>query len=301
MGKNLKELKLRGTDLSVEVMFNDVLKQNPTITRVELLDMTYQTILGEDHLPPLISFDKHVNLERFRYVGTYAGHKLIQTLRRCPNLRELSLGLTRFDSHPELLERALQYWPKLAALYLDAEDNTNWYPLPLSTESGLRVLFIRERCHVDQDILISLINANHTTLEILCLTGVTGLRRNFCLALASSAPARLREVYLDDSPFYQEDDLCLLVQKCPMLEIVSMPSQSAVTNRVLHCLSQLESLKRLDVNNCQSITGVGVRALVDNSSSLQSLCLNNCHHVRHDAVAYAREKLGRHNVEYRFT
>ncbi|KAI8147399.1 hypothetical protein BJV82DRAFT_507739 [Fennellomyces sp. T-0311] len=287
MGKHLYHLELVDTGFSFANLPH-ILKTCPTITQLVYSDDA-ATDLTIDHPLALT----HLSLSFSSKAIPFATLKNL--LAHCPQLTHLSLYPPSGDT---VLALAWQSCPELTSIgYQPHQGNT----MTTEKKRGISELVFPTFCEISDDTLATAIQTNHDTLEILDIRGCPRLTSRTLHALTTDGAKQLREIYLENTAEFDEDVLCCVMQQCPSLQIVHMQSVVSVTNKVLEALSGATMLKHLNISNCPNVTGTGIRRLIDDMEGLQRLILNDCHAVNQDAVSYAREKLGRHGVECRYT
>lgn len=287
MGKELRSLKLVDTGLSLNVVIVHVFESCPGIT---------QLIYHDAHSSEEIQLKKQLNLTHLSLSGT--SHDIQQQfIQHCPHLIRLSLYPSKCD---DILTLALKNCPKLIEFtigkrteYWMTDDNNK-------VSKGLQQLAFQSHSDVSERSLITAIEMNYNTLQVIDIRGCYTFSTSAANRLTSLPMTHLREVYIQSTAAFSDNQLCELIRSATALETVHLQSMPSVTNAVLEALAEQQFLRRIDISNCPNVTGLGIRQLLHDKHMIQCLVINNCTNIRPDAVSLAREKLGRNAVEFKF-
>ncbi|KAI9492155.1 hypothetical protein BDB00DRAFT_454444 [Zychaea mexicana] len=295
MGRHLRFLQLTDTGIPLSTL-SEVLEICPTISR----------IVYQDETPSDLQIKKALALTHIELSFTSSRSIDFATLKNllvhCPHLTHLALYPPYGDA---VFSLAWQSCPQLTSFRYQ-QHHAGWDDMAASATAapkkrGISELGFPTFCEISDDTVASAIQTNHNTLEILDIRGCARLTSQITERLSAVGAPQLRELYIENSAAFTEASLCAVLQSCTALQVVHLQSVASVTNTVLKALSGATMLRKVNISNCPKVTGTGLRQLVDNVDGLQLLMLNNCNAISQDAVSYARDKLGRHGVECRYS
>ncbi|KAI8377730.1 uncharacterized protein BYT42DRAFT_571395 [Radiomyces spectabilis] len=219
----------------------------------------------------------------------------------CPDLRHIYLF--HRDNDASGLFRILRaHCPLLESICVDATlfmDEVNpFYDNPQmqkeTTRGRLREFAIKCLKETPDEYIEAALDNQQETLRILRLEELPEPCRIPSFVSQHAWP-QLREVSLKDSPEFEEDHLCAFFEKAPLLEVINLSRVGRTTDRVLEVMSKLKHLEGVDVSHT-SVTGVGVRMLLEQCRTLIWLGVNGCYSIEPDVIRYAQDLLGQCQV-----
>lgn len=287
MGKNLTHLYLDQCDHGFTNLFDLLATTCPRLSH-----LYYGSDIRET--PSLNTDNRHIysHLKLLHLVVDLPQETLEMTLGQCPHLSHLILPRTSLP--PAWI---LNHAPSQLNVYHQAPPSVPprqvlWDASSAqTTEQGLSSFTVVSST-LDDATFTAIMQTHHPTLETLNLNHSTGFTTNAWRIL----PPLLRTLELKQCAVSESDLLCFMAS-CPLLERVVVSCNQAVSNQVMHAMPP--SLQWLDVSACPTITGSGVRSVVDRCS-LKKLIANDCLNVQPDAIQHARTVLGRAAVDYTF-
>ncbi|CAO3624819.1 unnamed protein product [Cunninghamella blakesleeana] len=315
MGKNLTHLYLDDCNISLNVIFTEILDICTQITHL------YYTNINNTSSFTLLESPqqkKIFKLQHLHLATNINDSTLEYLLQSCPSLTHLilpninvpiellfrypldQLNVLYYDTLP--IATQLPYWknaysstkPIIKQLSLSSKANN---------KGGL-IEFIVKRCHGLTDKQIMYILEKHrTTLQVINLNRSTGFNNKWCSVLKSMTVENeiltfpLRELHLQYCDVLTESDWINILTSCPQLRIIVASFIQQINNNVLEAISQLPHLEYLDISSCTNVNGIGIRNLVDRrKGSLKKLILNHCTSIYPDAIQYAKSQLRERSV-----
>ncbi|CEP12107.1 hypothetical protein [Parasitella parasitica] len=297
VGKHVNSIRIDECDIRLSSIFKEILPQCPKLTHLSMLGIETgdmddlqqnSTPFDITHMRLSVSGDIHLNW----------------ILSQCKQLRVLEIKATDIVIRDAFT--GLMSLPNLKEMYYahgpNYKVNTKW-PLPDSktTKAGLEVCHVKGDISFTGELLEYVVKRDYKTLRQISMFECTTMDNTLARLVMEPGLPSLQVLNIDRLIRLEEWNLHTIISSCLTIEELSMSWNSDVTDSVLNDLVATQTLRKLDISHCNSVTGVGLLQVVQkHRATLEKLVLNNCQRINSDAIRWTYEALGRRVVECKY-
>ncbi|RCI05930.1 hypothetical protein CU098_008854 [Rhizopus stolonifer] len=296
-GKHVTTMRLDESSLSVAQILQLVIPAMPQLAQLSIIGLETGDIRQD-------SMDLNLTHLRLCIHDTDTTSWLIKQCKKLTLLdfytntvsfADFTHSLARTDI-PELSEFHFTFGPVYQV-------KTQWASLKTSSlAKGLHTFGMYGDPSFTSSLLEFMVQKYHTTLKHLVIADCRMLDSRLAQLVVSPGLPQIQTLKINTYIALEEWDVHTIISSCPTLEDISMSWITGVTDSVMSDLQTVtKKLKRLDISNCNSVTGVGLQKVVKaHRSTLERLVLNNCQRISPDAVTWAVNTLGKRVVECKY-
>ncbi|KAI8352893.1 hypothetical protein BD560DRAFT_438613 [Blakeslea trispora] len=305
VGKHIRNLRLDESSLDMARLFEEMIPSMPQLTEISIIGLDTDTM--DAWLQSKESTNTLLNITHIR-LSLNSANAAAWVIRRCSQLQMLDFYTSTITFSDFTLQLANTDMTHLKELYYTVGTNyqrkTQWQSrfLNLSQIDGLTTLCVHGDLSLTGDLLEQMIRKYHATLRHLTISDCRSLDNRIAQLVITPGLPQIQTLNIDMYISLEEWDLHTIISSCPNIENLSMAWIQGVTDDVLSDIqTTTKKLRKLDISNCNNVTGVGLQHVVKaHMSTIEKLILNNCHRIGPDAVSWAANLLGRHTVECKY-
>ncbi|OBZ86354.1 F-box/TPR repeat protein pof3 [Choanephora cucurbitarum] len=305
VGKHVRNIRLDESTLEISRLFEEMIPNMPQLTQISMIGLEIDTM--DAWLQSRGGTSTVLNLTHLR-LSLNSAEAAAWVIKHCPRLQmldfytpnvalsDLTLRLTNTD-----MMHLKEFYYTVGSGF---QRNTQWQShfSDMNQNQGLTTLSIHGDLSLTGELLEQMVRKYHTTLTHLTISDCRSLDNRLAQLVIAPGLPQVQTLNINMYISLEEWDLHTIISSCPTIENLSMTWIQGVTDSVLRDVqTTTKKLKKLDISNCNNVTGVGLQYIVKaHQSTIEKLVLNNCHRIGPDAISWAASVLEKHVIECKY-